>query len=471
MIVVVDYGMGNLGSIVNMVRKVGGRARRSTGPEDLAEADKIILPGVGSFDEGMRNLRAGGYVAPLAARARDGRTPVLGICLGVQLFTRGSEEGAEPGLSWIEADTVRFRPDAGGDRLKVPHMGWNTVRPRRAHPLLPDPDRPRRFYFVHSYHVRCDAPADVLATTRYGVEFASAVARGNIVGTQFHPEKSHRYGMELMRRFVHDGPAGETAPAARPAGADRRTRVIPCLLLKGSGLVKTTRFADPVYLGDCINTVKIFNDKEVDELALLDVTATAKGRGPRLDLLARLANECFMPLSYGGGVRSVEDVRAVLGLGFEKVIVNTRAAEEPAFIRRAADAAGSQSVVVSIDAGRRRKGWEVRTRAGTRATGLEPATFARQMEAAGAGEILLNAIERDGTMEGYDVELIRRVADAVSIPVIACGGAGGLTDFAEAVNAGRASAVAAGSFFVFHGRRRAVLISFPTPEELADAVP
>ncbi len=248
------------------------------------------------------------------------------------------------------------------------------------------------------------------------------------------------------------------------------TRVIPCLLLRSRGLVKTRRFKDPKYLGDPINIVRIFNDKEVDELALLDITATAEGRGPVFDLLGDITSECFIPLCYGGGVRSIEDMRRLFTLGVEKVAINTRAVEEPSLIRRAADTFGSQSVVVSIDA--RKKlfgGYEVMTHAGTRGAGLDPVAFARTVEQQGAGEILLTAIDRDGTMDGYDLQLVRAVSSVVAVPVVACGGAGGVPDLVAAVRDGGASAAGAGSMFVFKGPHRAVLISYPEPAELRGA--
>jgi cyclase len=247
-------------------------------------------------------------------------------------------------------------------------------------------------------------------------------------------------------------------------------RVIPCLLLRNAGLVKTIRFQDPTYLGDPINIVKIFNDKEVDELVFLDITATVEDRPPPFDLLSKVSSEAFMPLGYGGGVRRLEDVRAILSLGIEKVIINTYAAENPAFVSAAADFAGSQSVVVSIDVKRDWRGrYQVYTHGGRKATGREPVEYAAQMERAGAGELLLNSIDRDGTMQGYDLELIRRVCSAVSIPVVACGGARTVHDLAAAIHQGGASAVAAGSMFVFQGPLRAVLINFPTRDELKAA--
>jgi len=209
LIVIVDYGMGNLGSIANIIRKVGGDPVLSESVDDLLAAEKLILPGVGAFGNGMAGLRDRGLVEPLTEMAIARGTPILGICLGMQLFTRGSEEDTEAGLGWIDAETVRFQPDPTG-KLKIPHMGWSALRVVGDHPCFAWPDKPRRFYFVHSYHVRCHDPADVLATATYGIEFTSAIARDNIVGVQFHPEKSHRFGMELMENFVHRIPARRT---------------------------------------------------------------------------------------------------------------------------------------------------------------------------------------------------------------------------------------------------------------------
>jgi cyclase len=246
-----------------------------------------------------------------------------------------------------------------------------------------------------------------------------------------------------------------------------QTRVIPCLLLRGSGLVKTVRFKEPRYLGDPINIVRLFNDKEVDELVLLDINATPERRGPRLDLLGDIVSEAFIPLCYGGGVRSLDHFNALFSLGVEKVALNTAAVDDPALVTAAAERYGSQSVIVSIDV---RKpligGQRVVTRGGRQRTGLDPVQFAVEMERRGAGELLLNSVDRDGTMAGYDLDLVRRVTAAVSIPVVACGGAGSVADLGRAVNEGGAAAAAAGSLFVYQGPHRAVLINYPGPAEL-----
>lgn len=247
----------------------------------------------------------------------------------------------------------------------------------------------------------------------------------------------------------------------------KRPRVIPVLLLKDRGLVKTTKFRNEVYLGDPINAVKIFSDKQADELLFLDISATNERRQPSIDLIARIASECFMPLGYGGAVGSVQDIRTILNLGVEKVAINTAAVENRNLIRAAADLFGSQSIAVSIDV---KKDWmgryKVHTHSGKKNTGLDPVQLAVEMEELGAGELLLNSIDRDGTMSGFDLDIIGSVARAVSIPVVACGGARNVNDFVLAVEQGGASAVAAGAMFVFQGPHRAVLISYPTNKEL-----
>jgi cyclase len=247
-------------------------------------------------------------------------------------------------------------------------------------------------------------------------------------------------------------------------------RVIPVLLYRNGGLYKTVRFKDPVYVGDPINAVRIFNEKEVDELVFLDITATAERKKPSFDYIREIAGECFMPLCYGGGVRTVEDARAVVACGVEKVAINSFAVENPGFIKEAASELANSTIVVSIDAKRDVFGkHRVYSHNGSRKSKWHPAEFALMIQEMGAGEILLNSIERDGTQKGYDLELIGAVAGAVDIPVIACGGAGGVEDFSRALKR-QASAVAAGSMFVFHGRHRAVLINFPSQQELGRAL-
>ena len=201
MISVVDYGVANLGSMLNMLRKVGVEAERISTPEQLAAAERIILPGIGAFDQGMSALAERGLIDPLKRKGLLEGTPILGVCLGMQLLGDGSEEGVLGGLGLVAATSQRFHPPAGRG-LKVPHMGWSRVTRRRDSPLMSGLDDQSRFYFVHSYHVCCEDPHDVLAVSHYGGEFVSVINRGNIFGVQFHPEKSHRFGMTVLRNFA-----------------------------------------------------------------------------------------------------------------------------------------------------------------------------------------------------------------------------------------------------------------------------
>lgn len=202
MIVIINYGMGNIGSIANMLKKIGIEAIISSSISDIEKADKIILPGVGAFDNGIKNLNELGLVPVLHEKVINDKTPILGICLGMQLFTKTSEEGTLPGLGWFDAQTVKFKFNETHKHLKIPHMGWNTVSINKQSALFNDMILEPRFYFVHSYHVVCNDTGDILTKTMHGYEFASAIQRNNIIGVQFHPEKSHKFGMMLLKNFV-----------------------------------------------------------------------------------------------------------------------------------------------------------------------------------------------------------------------------------------------------------------------------
>lgn len=249
----------------------------------------------------------------------------------------------------------------------------------------------------------------------------------------------------------------------------RRPRIIPCLLLRKTGLVKGEKFADHRYVGDAINAVRIFNDKGVDELVVLDIEATREGRGPNFEMIEQLASECFMPLAYGGGVTTTSQMEQLFRLGCEKVILTTAAATVPGLIEEASARFGRQSVVVGIDV--RKKllgGYDVMLRAGTEKLATPLDEYVAQVTAKGAGEIMIQAIPRDGTLTGYDLELVARVAKLTTVPVIACGGANNADNLAAAIKSG-ASAAAAGALFVFQGKHRAVLINVPSKAELARA--
>ncbi len=200
MILVIDYKMGNIGSIMNMLRKIGVNAVFTSDTEEIKKADKLILPGVGSFDTGMNNLKKMGLVSFLNKKVLEEKTPILGICLGMQLFAERSEEGESDGLGWIDGEVKRF--NFKENNLKIPHMGWNLVIPQKEDVLFSNMPKESRFYFVHSYHFVCENEDNILAKTNYGYDFPSIVKKENIIGVQFHPEKSHKYGMKLLENFV-----------------------------------------------------------------------------------------------------------------------------------------------------------------------------------------------------------------------------------------------------------------------------
>lgn len=201
-IVIIDYGLGNLGSMANMLKKIGAEAVVSCDPDVIGNAARLILPGVGSFDAGMRNLEKCGLISLIGARVLKDKTPVLGVCLGMQLLGKRSDEGKLEGLGWIDCETIRFKFDNDKRNLKIPHMGWNTVKVCQQHPLFEGLETDNRFYFVHSYHVVCSNSKNMLAKTNYGFDFNAAIVKDNIMGVQFHPEKSHRFGMQLLKNFV-----------------------------------------------------------------------------------------------------------------------------------------------------------------------------------------------------------------------------------------------------------------------------
>lgn len=248
----------------------------------------------------------------------------------------------------------------------------------------------------------------------------------------------------------------------------KRVRVIPALLIQKGGLVKSVKFKDHKYVGDPINAVKIFNEKEVDEIVILDISATAEKRGPDIQQIKELASEAFMPMGYGGGITKLEEIKELITAGVEKVIINTSAFNNPNLISEGAKYTGSQSIVVSIDVKKNIWGkYKVYVQNGTKNTNLDPVLIAKQMENAGAGELLLNAIDRDGTFSGYDTELIKLMSSEINIPLVAIGGGAAVEDFAKAIESG-ASAVSAGSMFVFQRPHRAVLISYPKQQELKE---
>ena len=247
----------------------------------------------------------------------------------------------------------------------------------------------------------------------------------------------------------------------------KRIRVIPTLLLKDQGLYKTIKFKNPTYVGDPINAVKIFNEKEADELCFLDITATIEKREPNYKVISDIASECFMPLSYGGGINNFEQAKKLFDIGVEKIIFSSSIHNNEDLIKKLSNHFGSQSIVACIDVKKNFFGnYKVYSHSGKKNTNKDPLNFAVKLQKIGVGEIIINSIDKDGTMTGYDIGLISGIANCLDIPVVACGGASSVNDFSKAVKEGGASAVSAGSLFVFHGKHKAVLISYLTNDEI-----
>ena len=245
-----------------------------------------------------------------------------------------------------------------------------------------------------------------------------------------------------------------------------RPRIIPTLLIDDRDLIKTVQFGKRTYLGDPVNAVKIFNRKGIDELSILDIGATRNHREPDYEILKDIASEAFMPLSYGGGITTLDQVHALLKIGYEKVVLNSSLVRTPELITKSADQFGSQSIVASIDAKKTGDGYKCFISDGKEESKWNPVDLAKEAERLGAGEIIINSIDNDGMMKGYDIELVKSISDSVRIPVIAIGGAGGINDLKAVLHEGHAHAAAGGSMFVYYGKLKAVLITAPSEEEL-----
>ena len=246
-----------------------------------------------------------------------------------------------------------------------------------------------------------------------------------------------------------------------------KPRVIPVLLLRNQGLVKTIKFEKHVYVGDPINAIKIFNEKEVDELIFLDIDASKNGLEPNFSMILQIATECFMPVCYGGGIKDIETIRKILKLGIEKIAINSSALKSFDFVRKAVDTFGSSTIVVSIDIKKSLLGkHQIFDHEKKKILNIDLLEYINKIEQCGVGELLINSVDKDGTMTGYDTSLIEKITKNVKIPVIACGGASSFSDFKTVISYAKASAVGAGSIFVFHGKHKAVLITYPSTEEL-----
>lgn len=503
MITILDYGAGNVRSVINAIEKIGGAVRVAEDPGAIRNAEKLVFPGVGNFGRMMEVLREKGYVEPLLDYLREGR-PFLGICLGLQALFESSEEAPGiRGLGFLKGKVKRFDVN-----LSVPHIGWNGIHAHRESSLFRGMTGDEKFYFVHSYHVVPEDPEDILTATDYGTRFASSAGRGSIAATQFHPEKSGPEGLRILENFLQPD---KNAPM--PVFQEKETkvakRIIACLdvraddsgrlvVTKGNQYDVREKNGAVRNMGDPAEMARRYYEDGADEITFLNITAYREhpaGDLPMLDVLQRTSAHVFVPLTIGGGIRAYTDrngkhfsalevAAAYFRSGADKISIGGDAVEivrqyltsgvrtGTSAIEQISAVYGNQAVVISIDPrrvyvgegenptgahvinteipgpeGQRRCWFQCTTRGGREGSDVDAVTLARACEELGAGEILLNSIDRDGTGEGFDTELIRAVSGAVTIPVIASSGAGNPDHFADVFSkTGAEAALGAGIF-------------------------
>jgi imidazole glycerol phosphate synthase glutamine amidotransferase subunit len=504
MITLLDYGAGNVRSVINAVERLGETVRVCTSAEDILGAERLIFPGVGAFGRMMEILEARNFIAPLKTYLLSGR-PFFGICLGMQaLFEESEEAFGTRGLGIFKGSVKRFVTD-----LAVPHIGWNGIRIKQPSRIFNSLQGDEKFYFVHSYHI-VPAEDDVaLTTTDYGYEFVSAVQRGQVIGTQYHPEKSGAAGLCLLRNFMDATTAG--SDPIRIGGPTRLAkRIIACLDVRANDqgdLVVTkgdqydVRQAGEVRnLGKPVELARRYYKEGADEITFLNITGFRDfplEDMPMIEVLKQTSRHVFVPLTIGGGIRNYTDkdgrrysalevADAYFRSGADKISIGSDAvqvverylsegrASGKSAIEEISRVYGRQAVVISIDPrriyvespdqvphqviatripgprGERYCWYECTVRGGREGRPVDAVTLARVCEKLGAGEILLNCIDRDGTNAGFDLELINAVKQAVTIPVIASSGAGCAEHFLEVfTHTDAESALAAG---IFHRR-------------------
>lgn len=501
MLTLLDYGAGNVRSVINALEHLGETVHVATTGADIERATRLVFPGVGSFGTMMQTLHERGFVAPLRRYLAEDR-PFLGICLGLQaLFERSEESPGVEGLGVLAGTVARFRGD-----LSVPHIGWNGFVAHQPSPLFAELDGREKVYFVHSFHVVPRDPEVVLTTTDYGQRFVSAVQRGNLVATQFHPEKSGAVGLAILRGFLRGAEPRE--PEHVPARTQLAKRIIACLDVRANDhgdLVVTKGDQYDVReegavrnLGKPVELARRYYEEGADEITFLNITGFRHfplRDMPMLEVLRQTSRDVFVPLTIGGGIRDYtdEEGRTYSALevasqyfrsGADKVSIGSEAvtaveevlrnggrATGRSPIEQIAHVYGNQAVVVSIDPrrvyvespedvphhvletafpgprGERYCWYECTVRGGREGRPVDAVTLARVCEQLGAGEILLNCIDRDGTNRGFDLELVAAVKQAVTIPVIASSGAGVVEHFSEVfAQTGVESALAAGIF-------------------------
>jgi len=428
MTAIIDYNAGNLTSVALAFAAIGADAVVTRDPEKIASADRVVFPGVGAAASAMENLRALGLEKPVRDFALSGK-PFLGICLGMQILFEESEEDGGVKMLGVLPGKVRRLPSVPG--FKIPQMGWNAV------------NGGNEYYFVHGY--AADLASCTAGTTRYaGCEFTSVAKKGGVLACQFHPEKSGRVGLALLREWMAGGPcdfAGDRAAA--PETSSRR--VIPCLDVKNSRVTKGVKFKNNIDLGDPVEMALGYSDGGADELVFYDITASAERRPIDIGMVRDVAKAVRIPFAVGGGISSLADMERVILAGAEKISVNSLAVRNPGIIAEGAKAFGRQCIVLGMDPVASNSpacpsGYEITTRGFREFTGIDAVEWAKRAEGLGAGEIVVNSVDADGTRQGFNIDLTRKIAEAVGIPVVASGGAGKPEHFVDVFDEAKADA-------------------------------
>jgi cyclase len=425
MVAIVDYKAGNLTSVRNAFAAIGVETVVTRDPAVVDRADRVVFPGVGAARSAMDNLRSLG-LADAVRRAAETK-PFLGICLGMQILFEHSEEDGGVDLLGLLPGRVRRFPDVAG--CKVPEIGWNQV------------NCGTDYYFVHSYYAE-KGPHTVGTTDYAGVSFTSAVRKGELVAYQFHPEKSGRAGLRLLKDWLDGVRHDESAPARLGVSSLTR-RVIPCLDVRNGRVTKGVKFKNNIDLGDPVEMAVAYSDGGADELVFYDITASAERRPIDIGMVEAVARSVRIPFAVGGGISCLADMERVILAGAEKVSVNSLAVRNPRIISDGAAAFGRQCIVLGMDPVKSAKcpsGYEITTRGFREFTGMDAVEWAKRAADLGAGEIVVNSVDADGTRQGFELELTRMIAEAVNVPVVASGGAGAPEHLVTVFNEAKADA-------------------------------
>ncbi len=504
MITLLDYGAGNVRSVVNAIEKLGGQIKFVKKPEDILSAQKLIFPGVGNYESMIQILHEKKYIQPLREYLKADQ-PFFGICLGMQALFEGSEEdfSGNESLGIFKGKVERFKT-----KLAVPHIGWNGINLKKDSPIFKNVSQDTKFYFVHSYHIVPEDPSVILTTTNYDYEFTSSVQKGNITGTQFHPEKSGESGIKLLENFIYQKDL-RAKEAIDIKGKGLSKRIIACLDVRANDqgdLVVTKGDQYDVRqegsvrnLGKPVELAKRYYEEGADEITFLNITGFRDfplKDMPMIEVLENTSKNVFVPLTIGGGIRDYTDSNGKtytsldvasqyfrsgadkISIGSDAVYIaeqylKTGKKTKKSSIEQISKVYGNQAVVISVDPQRvyvkspdnAKKHHVIKTKipgpdneqycwyqctvqGGRAARDLDAVSLAKACEELGAGEILLNCIDRDGTNSGFDLELINSVKNAVSIPVIASSGAGCEDHFARVFQ--KTSAEAALAAGIFH---------------------